>query len=302
VACAAAAQFANRQKFAAFDTHRGVADAGGATLRLGPAKKHGVALLVGDRPWEPRIDNGYPNVLYDAERARYRLWYDCCVAVASRAICAAADLRGTLYAESRDGVRWTKPDLGLVAWPPGGPDARNNIVLLGTHGLGVFEDDRAPRARRFKAFGRMHGGAGGTLTSRDGLRWSRPRVARVRPRPRWDTHANAFWDAARRRYVFYARGRDDGVGAALNRTVARTEARTWGGPYARAKVVHAGATRDAQIYAQLVFPFYSASRAASAAFLVFGRVERGAPLPPKKGTSASSSATTATRRSTRRAT
>lgn len=261
-----ACQYENRRdgaKFAAFDSVRGVADAGGATLRLGPAVKHGAPLLRGDREWEPRIDNGYPNALYDRALKKYRLWYDCCVKVADASICRRSDLTGTLYAESDDGVRWRKPDLGLVAWPPGGGSASsraNNVVLLGTHGLGVFEDTNpaTPKSRRFKAVGRMHGGGGGTLTSRDGLRWSRPRPAEWRPAPRWDTHSNAFWDRSRKVYALFARGPSAGDGAALNRTLARAEARSWGGPYSRSRIVSAGAVKTEQVYAQLVFPFYSA--------------------------------------------
>ena len=32
-------------------------------------------LMVQDRPWEIRIDNGYPNVIYDEEKEIYRCYY-----------------------------------------------------------------------------------------------------------------------------------------------------------------------------------------------------------------------------------
>ena len=32
-------------------------------------------LFTEDRPWEVRIDNGYPNVLYDREAGCYRCYY-----------------------------------------------------------------------------------------------------------------------------------------------------------------------------------------------------------------------------------
>ena len=32
-------------------------------------------LLVADRPWEPRFDNMYPNVLWDENEGLYKCWY-----------------------------------------------------------------------------------------------------------------------------------------------------------------------------------------------------------------------------------
>lgn len=36
-----------------------------------------------DQPWEPRLDNGYPNVIYDPENADgqgvWRCWYGDCI-------------------------------------------------------------------------------------------------------------------------------------------------------------------------------------------------------------------------------
>ena len=53
---------------------------GGMTPVIGRVAKHSQPLFVQDRPWEPRLDNGYPNVVYDASSAAkgdgpWRLWY-----------------------------------------------------------------------------------------------------------------------------------------------------------------------------------------------------------------------------------
>ena len=70
-----------------------------------PVHKHPDNLLVEDQPWEPRIDNGYPNVHYDPSGSpAFRLWYDCCIEVESRDVCHGSDTKATLYAESDDGL------------------------------------------------------------------------------------------------------------------------------------------------------------------------------------------------------
>ncbi|MFT5412572.1 MAG: hypothetical protein ACI9NC_005321, partial [Verrucomicrobiales bacterium] len=82
----------------------------------------------------------------------------------------------TCYAESQDGIHWTKPELGLFEF--GGSKA-NNIVLdgLGTHCFAAFKDGN-PNCRpeaRYKgiARGRPVGKKGlYVFQSADGTRWS----------------------------------------------------------------------------------------------------------------------------------
>ncbi|MED5419731.1 MAG: hypothetical protein VYA27_13570, partial [Verrucomicrobiota bacterium] len=38
-------------------------------------KDPGNPLFVADKPWEPRYDNMYPNVLWDEEEEIYKCWY-----------------------------------------------------------------------------------------------------------------------------------------------------------------------------------------------------------------------------------
>ena len=55
----------------------------------------------------------------------------------------------TCYAESEDGVSWSKPDLGAVTY---NGSLANNIVW-DLHGASVFVDHRAPEAERYQAIG-----------------------------------------------------------------------------------------------------------------------------------------------------
>jgi len=58
----------------------------------------GKPVLKRDRPWEDLGFGRYPSVLHDGSKFRmwYRAWFD-----------------GVAYAESHDGIKWVKPELGL---------------------------------------------------------------------------------------------------------------------------------------------------------------------------------------------
>ncbi|WP_328459650.1 hypothetical protein [Streptomyces sp. NBC_00448] len=76
-------------------------------------------------PWEPRFDNGYPNVFWDPEHRRYRCYYPLFVVDpsssstpvdqrAGKPYSTAGRVTGCSYAESADGVHRTNPALGIV--------------------------------------------------------------------------------------------------------------------------------------------------------------------------------------------
>lgn len=121
----------------------------------------------------------YGSVVRDGDR--YRMWY---VAVDSE---LEKDPRSVqiwrpAYAESRDGIHWTKPELGLVEYRG---DRRNNLIAIEPAPLGIInlkvivEPDDPDPSRRYKmtaqAWWREGEGRGrGTLAvlfSADGLRW-----------------------------------------------------------------------------------------------------------------------------------
>src|SRR5690606_1780260 len=116
-------------------------------------------LFTEDRPWEKRFDNLYGNVLYDVDEKLYKCWYSPFIIDHSakgmslkerQAPYQSPDDRemGICYATSKDGIRWDKPNLGLVEYE--GSKA-NNIVWRGPHGGGVFRDDQEENPnRRYK--------------------------------------------------------------------------------------------------------------------------------------------------------
>ena len=102
-------------------------------------------------PWEPRLDNGYPNVVYDPQSTGdgpWRLWYGG----------IGTGGQYLYYANSSDGLQWEKPlldryDLGH-RWPAlKSIGKRNNVVMFGG-GLGVYHDLHEPDpALRYKISG-----------------------------------------------------------------------------------------------------------------------------------------------------
>lgn len=117
-------------------------------------------LFIQDMPWEIRIDNGYPNVIYDSREQIFHCYYTLFI--------EDKDTEGTTlqertqrnyrprmdrvtslaYAHSKDGIHWEKPSLGLVDWRG---SKKNNLLFRYAHGTGVMLDEQDKDAgRRFK--------------------------------------------------------------------------------------------------------------------------------------------------------
>ena len=80
--------------------------------------------------WDARVASDYPTVLF--EDGLFRMWYSCMPDAESHA--ENADHGFVCYAESEDGLRWRKPDLGITGQHryPG-----NNLLTLPGFCMGV---------------------------------------------------------------------------------------------------------------------------------------------------------------------
>jgi len=155
-----------------------------------------------DQPWET-AGPGYPTVLRDGDR--YRLYYRCQPPGGSE---DGDERQVTCYAESSDGVSWTKPNLGLFEFQG---SKENNIVWRGAlaHNFTPFRDSNPDCAEdeQYKAVGGVRWGSGGlwALVSPDGIHW---RKRDDRPLPlagNFDSQNVVFWDAAHALYRAYWR-------------------------------------------------------------------------------------------------
>jgi len=148
---------------------------------LRPLDRHpGNPLLPGrDKPWEVAV--AWNSVYRDPDTGLYQLWYQAYSGAQAHDpshACVAC------YAESQDGIHWTKPDLGLFSY---NGIEKTNIVLVGNaghsvrYGASVVVDPRdEDLSRRYKMayfdFSRDEGREYPGLSvafSPDGKRWTK---------------------------------------------------------------------------------------------------------------------------------
>jgi hypothetical protein len=133
----------------------------GLKRTLHPIKKHpSNPLIVPKNPWEGKSVLLYGAVIRDLESQKLRMWY----LAWGKQIGQPSYI---CYAESDDGIRWNKPNLGLVEHEG---SKNNNILMPGWSQTTVLYDpsDEDP-TRRYKAVLRLNGTRG--FFSSDGIHW-----------------------------------------------------------------------------------------------------------------------------------
>ncbi|MFQ5734398.1 MAG: hypothetical protein ACE5KM_20865 [Planctomycetaceae bacterium] len=236
--------------------------AGNAALRLHHPTPREIA-LVHDKPWEGS-GSGYHTVFQDGDR--YRLYYrGLHMKVAKGKLSTGRHKPFSCYAESKDGIHWTRPELGIVAFEG---SKKNNIILQGpgTHNFTPFKDENpdCPASQRYKALGgiRSEGGLF-AFKSADGVHWSLMSDKPVITNGAFDSQNLAFWDPTFKQYRAYWRYFTKGV----------TTKKVWKPGGVRA--IRTGASRDflhwaddadlkyvdspsEQLYTNQVKPYYRA--------------------------------------------
>ncbi len=180
----------------------------GAELAMNQPQRREV-VLVTDAAWEG-ITSAYFSVVQDGPLVR--LYYRGSVPGSDH----SAD-QVTCMAESRDGIHFTRPKLGLIEVAG---SKENNIIWKGTesHNFAPFidtnpdckPDERYKALAGTKAPGKnWHEGAtaGGlyAFASPDGVQWHKLRKEPVLTKGAFDSLNLAFWDPARGRYACYNR-------------------------------------------------------------------------------------------------
>ena len=217
-------------------------------LRMHPPTPREI-VLVCDAAWEGS-GCGYETIFRDDDIIRmYYIAADLTNAdgtqLASRPIYAC-------YAESKDGVHWVKPELGLFEF--NGSKA-NNIVWSSPRldNFTPFKDANpdCPAAERYKA---VAAGPGGLLAfkSDDGIHWSPLADKPIITKGAFDTQNNAFWDPLRKHYWCYIR--DFHQGTRDIRVATSADFRTWTEP----RILEFEAAPDEPLYTNQVRPYYRA--------------------------------------------
>jgi hypothetical protein len=149
-------------------------------------------------------EGGYTCVLKDEESGLFRMWYQTWTA-------SPADGKtgryAIAYAESKDGLSWVLPKLGLYEWKG---SKQNNIVWTGVdgkRGSQVFLLDLPEEARRGYRYVMLYGGGGSHLIgSHDGIHWDR-RSDTLVARMHSDTQNAIVFDPRRNEYVMFCRAK-----------------------------------------------------------------------------------------------
>jgi len=225
----------------------------GAELRLVAPCDQG-SVLPFDKPWEG-LFCGYATVIHDG--STYHLTY--------RGRPDAGDDGDTgevtCYAQSADGLHWTKPNLGLFEVAG---TRENNVILADaapvTHNFCPMLDRRpgVPAAERFKAVGGISSSGLFAYASADCRHWRKLQEGPVFKPEGWvlDSQNLAFWSVAEGKYVLYYRSAVDGI-----RAIARTTSSDflhWSAPE---QMIYSdtGTTRPSQhLYTNQTGPYFRA--------------------------------------------
>jgi hypothetical protein len=161
-------------------------------------------VITCDAPWEGNT-SAYFTLFADDDR--FRMYYR--GSHFDEAAGRRARPEVACYAESRDGIHWEKPALGLFEFAG---SKENNIVLAGegTHNFTPFKDTNpaCPPEARYKA---LAGNSRGlkAYQSADGIHWSLMRDEPVITDGNFDSQNLAFWHPEQQRYLdFHRKGRN----------------------------------------------------------------------------------------------
>jgi hypothetical protein len=210
-------------------------------------------VLSFDRPWEGAFC-GYCTVLKDGDT--YRLYY--------RGLPQAgkdgSNSETTCYAESEDGVHWTKPNLGFYSINGA---RETNVILQGqapfSHNFSPFLDTKpsVPEAQRFKALAGTETSGLVAFVSADGKQWKKLRERPVMTKGVFDSQNVAFWSDSEDCYVSYFRTWTEGLYRGF-RTVSRCTSRdfvTWSDPVP----MSFGNTPVEHLYTNQTHPYFRAA-------------------------------------------
>ena len=250
-----------------FDTYLIDEEKTTAEVRIHHPQRKGT-VLVHDEPWEGNGSN-YHNMFYD--NGVWRMYY-----LAWKMLSENDGIR-VAYAESPDGIHWTKPNLGICEYK-GSRD--NNLILDASMHPGgqidnfmVFRDDNpaCPPEARYKAL------AYANLPKEDAARWDTlqyyvsadaihfTHAGQVTELGAFDSLNVAFWDEQRGKYLCYYRASHAPGSREIIKEIREENFRDirviesvdfehWSEP----QLLDFGDAEDVALYTNLIQPYYRA--------------------------------------------
>lgn len=223
---------------------------GGAELELHEPTKREV-VLTHENPWEGS-GCGYYTILEDTDRLR--MYYTCAQQPVTGTENVPTHPLYAGYAESTDGIHWTKPNLGLFEYEG---STANNIIWagVGAHDFTPFKDTNpnCPADAKYKAV--AAGYPDNSLIafkSADGINWSPMENGPITTEGAFDSQNLAFWDEERGEYRAYFRDFRDG--ARDIKTCTSPDFVNWSDPV---WLEYPGAPTE-QLYTNQIEPYYRA--------------------------------------------
>jgi hypothetical protein len=206
-------------------------------------------VLKHDAPWEGS-GCGYHTIFRDGDRIR--MYYIAADLTSEDGSKLSSRLIFACYAESKDGRRWVKPELGLFEFD----GSKKNNILWSAKGLDNFTPfkDANPDCRPGERYKAVSSGPGGLLAYRsaDGIHWSPLADRPILTKGAFDTQNNAFWDPLRKHYWCYVRDFHQGIRDI--RVATSSDFRTWTEPVPLQFVD----APDEPLYTNQVQPYYRA--------------------------------------------
>ncbi|MEX0882893.1 MAG: hypothetical protein WDZ72_05405, partial [Cyclobacteriaceae bacterium] len=205
-----------------------------------------------DLPWEGAF-SAYVTILKDGDT--YKAYY--------RGVPTAGkdgnSAEVTCYAESKDGIYWEKPHLGIHDIQG---NKNNNVILANaapvTHNFSPFIDQNpaAKPEERYKALGGTQKSGLVAFTSPDGIHWKRLQEDPVFSQGVFDSQNVSFWSESEGMYLCYFRSWT-GKGYQGFRSVSRTTSKDfihWTDPVP----MSFGNTPYEHLYTQQTSPYFRA--------------------------------------------
>lgn len=165
------------------------------------------------------------------------------------------------YAESKDGKKWTKPQLEICEYE----GSKDNNIILDQHtdtfdNFSVFKDTHpnCPVEERYKGISLSKDGYLWCYTSADGIRFKK--AWRMTNEGKFDTMNVAFWDKYKERYICYIRdfhnvpGDDWNAGIRDIRWMVSDDFKNWTTP----KLLDFDRGADFPLYTNVIQPYYRA--------------------------------------------
>ena len=235
---------------------------GEAHLELHHPVRQNVALVT-DKAWEGNACH-YRTVFQDGDL--YRMYYGTYHYEVSATGQTYPHKNFLCYAESRDGIHFERPDLGLVEFQ----GSRNNNIILTEETLGAVEADPShaaifkdenpdtPADARYKMIIPRYSSDPTVkkglwaLKSPDGIRFTAMSNRVVISEGAFDCQNLAFWDPHRSQYRAYFRGFKEGIRDIL--TATSSDFLNWTKPV---WLAYPGAPRE-HLYTNQLRPYYRA--------------------------------------------